>query len=229
MNEAFLIIMYICHYVGDYYLQTSKIAANKMYSYNYTALHSALYASPFELAAVLWKFDPVVLLAVLVAVGSHFLIDMGKCAWICSARNKHTRLVYILDQTLHIVILYFCGSCGVGSMPLLPLYEKWLYIVLYVVALLQPAYISYEVLFSTDRSGDCMKGRKQYIFKAASITMGILLFFRLYPAIVAGILAAVFILLKQDKRLWREGLRMCTYIVCASLIIFTIMTFGYLA
>lgn len=116
VNYLFLIIL---HLLGDFYLQTTKIAQCKnakkgsacgacrkckdtaWINKRYLLIHSILYIVPFlTLYLVMNDIYATVIIAILTV--SHILIDAAACYF--NKKNKQTA-VYIVDQLFHVGII----------------------------------------------------------------------------------------------------------------------------
>jgi hypothetical protein len=85
-----IIILILCHLIGDYVLQIDFIAKTKGSNWYHLFVHSALYCVPFILIYELdWK------IAILFI--THMIIDSLKARW-----NK---ISYMNDQLLHYILL----------------------------------------------------------------------------------------------------------------------------
>lgn len=121
-----LLILLISHIIGDFYLQNNKLAQLKDRQYSGVVIHSVLYCIPFILMSFFTdgfiNYFKISLLACL----SHFIIDSCKYYAIKSYkiyanRNYNNivlktvldyikdinrqRLIYIVDQGIHILII----------------------------------------------------------------------------------------------------------------------------
>lgn len=114
------IILIILHLLGDFYLQTAKIAKcknakidsachdctkckkNSKVNYKYIFIHIMLYFVPFITLFFMTDWFSA-LIIILILLVSHGIIDALSCFF--NKKAKRT-LVFILDQFLHIGILY---------------------------------------------------------------------------------------------------------------------------
>jgi len=89
MEELFkfyLILFLLCHFIGDYYLQTEKMARGKGHNFQKIVIHSIFYSVPFAalfLISLFYELNPIFDISrfgffILIIVVSHFVIDMGK-------------------------------------------------------------------------------------------------------------------------------------------------------
>ncbi|MCC2509007.1 DUF3307 domain-containing protein [Methanimicrococcus blatticola] len=78
-------MLLLCHFIGDYYLQTNKMAQSKENSIQNTLIHSGLYAVPFVLLLVGLAFlgflNVITIGIVVLTVLSHAVIDLIKCVF----------------------------------------------------------------------------------------------------------------------------------------------------
>ena len=104
-----LIIFFLLgHYIGDYGLQTDRMAARKKESPIYLTIHVLIYTVTIILAFALFgilegfeNFPSVTLLftlAILLFI-SHWIQDFVK------SRLSPSRQLYYIDQSLHMIIL----------------------------------------------------------------------------------------------------------------------------
>ena len=116
---SFLILL-ILHFLGDFYLQTSKIAKcksanigegcngchsckkNAFFNNKYIIVHALFYIVPFLFLFAMTRWTSA-LTIIAILLFSHYVIDIASCY--LNKKNKQT-LVFILDQILHIAILF---------------------------------------------------------------------------------------------------------------------------
>lgn len=116
VNYLFLIIL---HLLGDFYLQTTKVARCKnakkgsacgnckkckdssWMNWKYLILHSGVYIVPFAVLYFSTKASHVTAL-IIALFATHVLIDAGACYF--NKKSKQT-VVFIVDQILHIGII----------------------------------------------------------------------------------------------------------------------------
>ena len=80
----------ICHFIGDYILQTDFLARTKGINWWHMIAHCFLYSVPFTVVFGLdWRL--------LVVILSHIIIDPLKARW--------QKIGYATDQLLHLVVL----------------------------------------------------------------------------------------------------------------------------
>lgn len=115
------IILIILHLLGDFYLQTAKIAkcknanidtdckkckkckTNSKLNYKYVFIHTLLYALPFASLFLITSYTSAIKIFFIVLF-SHGIIDSIACY--INKKVKKT-IVFIIDQFLHISVLFF--------------------------------------------------------------------------------------------------------------------------
>ena len=104
MLRSILCLFLIGHVLGDFYLQSSKMAKDKDKSFKELIKHCGLYLVAMVLAAVPIISWTVIIYAGLIAV-THFIIDLVKFLLKGSEITKGKEvMLYIIDQVLHIAI-----------------------------------------------------------------------------------------------------------------------------
>lgn len=102
------------HIVGDFYLQTDKIASNKKTSMKYMILHCLIYSMLMAVIILLLSNDVKLILQMtgLILI-THFIIDIMK-KYLDKRYEKYEYMIFLLDQVVHIVVLlivyYFLSS-----------------------------------------------------------------------------------------------------------------------
>ena len=114
------IILIILHLVGDFYLQTNKIAKCKnanisesctgcikckrgsIFNNKFLLSHSLLYMIPFAFLFYITHWFSAIIIALIIFL-SHYFIDMGSCY--LNKKCKKT-LVFLLDQFVHLMVLF---------------------------------------------------------------------------------------------------------------------------
>ena len=134
MFKFYFAVLLLCHFIGDYYLQTKKMADSKEKDYRKTIIHGILYTIPFIIAFAIgtvylrdWESSMYLFLVLAIASISHLLIDLIKCRKIktdsAKPENENERdseegkgdnhdnekddsaFLFIADQSAHILIL----------------------------------------------------------------------------------------------------------------------------
>lgn len=193
----YLVMLLLCHFIGDYYLQTNKMAQSKENSIQKTLIHSGFYAVPFVLLLVglaFFGFLNVITIGIVVlTVLSHAVIDLVKCVFeMTVGRNesesndeKHEsadegyklsnrkfnstdgefkRLIYLADQTLHLIIVVIAAAVlseFAGSVNLSPEIYMFFKYALFAVIIVKPVNICFKKIFEkyqpvqkTNENGD---------------------------------------------------------------------------
>ena len=84
----------ICHFVGDYFLQTDFLANTKGKNWWHLIAHCFLYSLPFFFVFGFdWKIG--------VIIGVHIITDALKARW--------HKIIYVTDQLIHLatMAIYF--------------------------------------------------------------------------------------------------------------------------
>lgn len=84
-----LILLIMCHLVGDYILQSNFIASTKGKNWYHLFVHCVLYTVPF-LIVFGWTWQ------LLIIFSTHMIIDPLKA--------RYYKITYVQDQILHYVI-----------------------------------------------------------------------------------------------------------------------------
>lgn len=157
VNYLFLIIL---HLLGDFYLQTTKVARCKnakkgqacvkckkcgehsWINRKYLVLHSILYIVPFTaLYFVAGAVYVTVVISVLLV--THILIDTGACYF--NKKSKQT-VVFIVDQALHIGIICWISRFAAVSYDIAEYYVV-LKVLFVCLMLIMPCSIMINKLF----------------------------------------------------------------------------------
>lgn len=114
------LILLVLHFIGDFYLQTSKIAKcknasvgvgcdgcssckkNSLFNNKYLIFHTLLYIAPFLFLFFMTEWTSTLVIIGILFV-SHYVVDIISC---CLNKKSKQTLVFIADQILHIVILF---------------------------------------------------------------------------------------------------------------------------
>lgn len=117
MNNTQIILCLLGHILGDYYVQTDKLAQLKNEKFIFLIYHGLTYTIPFVIILALTR-DPVKLFFVfLTLVGLHFIIDTVKFLWTKMQIKKEIKnriknkewFIYLVDQGVHMItILLVC-------------------------------------------------------------------------------------------------------------------------
>lgn len=158
MEKELFCLLCICHFIGDYFLQTSYISMNKEKSHYYTYIHSLIYSISFLILLILSGFQSEMVLILTFSIFTHCLIDNLKCVVMrkyvskLKSPNFLKIVLYFIDQVLHILTLYFYSHSfvDIGQLQLLffmdGIYLSTLTSVLFFVSIFQPAYVTYLIV-----------------------------------------------------------------------------------
>ena len=92
----------MCHFLGDYVLQTDFLANTKKDNLYHLFIHCFLYCLPFYILFAIFEVDGgMILIYTAILFATHFLIDFLKI-------RKHIN--YVADQILHICIAIAVGE-----------------------------------------------------------------------------------------------------------------------
>lgn len=167
MISLLVMICFIAHILGDFYLQTDKMATSKLTAWKGLLFHGLIYFVPFLLAFVMFEYSTIMILILLLIGTSHLFVDTLKFVYYkvidASDRDKHVQTrayLYLLDQGLHVIaIIVICylfqsyefniNNWVISLLQVLPvpIFEllKWL---LLLLLLNRPVNITIHQLFS---------------------------------------------------------------------------------
>lgn len=100
MKFETLILMVLCHLLGDYVLQSDYIATTKGRNYYHLFVHSALYCLPFMF------FIGITYNVLFQLFITHFFIDAGKA--------RFRTIGYVRDQLLHYFVIFMLWPEVIG-------------------------------------------------------------------------------------------------------------------
>ena len=111
MSENILLLSFIGHVLGDYYLQSDKTAHGKNERFSKLLYHAGIYTLPFVLLFLIFGMSYRLGVYFLLICAVHFIIDLIKFiiykSGLFRISSKKYRakefLVYAIDQSLHIV------------------------------------------------------------------------------------------------------------------------------
>lgn len=180
-----IFLMLICHFIGDYYLQSNKIAGKKAKSYHYTIIHCFYYLVPFVcVGIVLFKGNLIGLLYLFLVTLSHAFTDLCKLRILKKEPGK--KLSYVLDQLCHyafivcITLLFKNQMNKISSLYLSSLSLDTLKALLLGVCLGQPHFITNCLLFYKDIKPSNFFGMKNLLLKLFEIIQALFIGFDQY-------------------------------------------------
>lgn len=82
-------VQLLCHWIGDYALQSHSMAVRKVESWYWALMHALFYTFPFAVVlAVIEHENPWVVAALAIIFGTHAVIDRYRLAkWLSWAKN----------------------------------------------------------------------------------------------------------------------------------------------
>ncbi len=129
MFREYFILLLLGHVLGDFYIQTGKMADKKIKSLKWVLIHCACYFAMMVLVSlgiITWK----VLLGAVIAAAFHLLIDFIKFKYIIYTKKKgklipvKERNIFFIDQLLHFISLAVVAYLAVKSN--VALKESWI-------------------------------------------------------------------------------------------------------
>lgn len=149
-----ILILFILHVVGDFYLQSDKVAKKKENLNTFMQIHFVLYSIPFALLFIYFKIDVSYLIIIIL---SHLLIDVYSVKLKYKYKEKEC-LIFCSDQFIHIVIIFLCSSYM--NLPIM-LSIKTLISILAILILIKPTSVlislTFEVIFKEEKSNSELK------------------------------------------------------------------------
>lgn len=170
MGIMLVTVLITLHVLGDFYLQTERIAQRKKNSYHGVVVHAIQYGIPFMLGLIFIRFNLLLLLCLILSILAHFAVDSAKYLFgknpVYSKHYTKPALIFLADQAIHITLLLLIALLYVKSNsadPYLTIYGiwqdllaiiglgpiftvKWLLLILLI---LKPANIVFNLFFST--------------------------------------------------------------------------------
>lgn len=209
------IVLLILHLIGDFYLQTTKIAKCKnaqigleckkcskcktgsKLNITYMLLHTLLYIVPFLLLFFITDWLVAIISLAIIFV-SHALIDTLSC---CLNKKLKQTVVFIVDQFIHVVILFFIyKKCTLNTF--FNGYIDALKIVLIILVLIAPCSILINKIFKDIYPDTKVEG----IFDVGSI-IGIIERFLVFIFAYFGNFAAIAIIITVKTWARNEDLK----------------------
>lgn len=113
-------LMLLAHALGDYYLQPAYLAKLKSKSTWYVLIHTSIYAAMMFATVCLYN-NPAYFIAICISVVTHAAIDIIKQLILNSRAKagiltvKEDRSFYLIDQVLHMSIIFACSLFASSS------------------------------------------------------------------------------------------------------------------
>lgn len=125
MSKLLIVILFISHILGDFYLQNSKLAEKKDKKILGVVIHGLLYSLPFVLSFAVIEFSFRFLIAVVVICMLHFVIDSIKYTYYKLLRKRQGKggqlskegVIFIIDQALHAVTIIVTSFLILNNSP----------------------------------------------------------------------------------------------------------------
>lgn len=122
MKEILLILL-TGHFIGDFYLQSSTMAIKKDVESKWVIKHSLIYGVPFLFLSFLFYFNVNLILASLVSILVHFLVDYLKFIFIKDPKERSKPRIFLIDQSIHLffllIIAYYFKVTTLTSLPII--------------------------------------------------------------------------------------------------------------
>lgn len=199
-----IVLMLICHFIGDYYLQSNKIANRKAKSYHYTLIHCLYYLIPFVFVEiVLFKGNLIGLFYLFLLTLSHAVTDLCKLSILKKKPGK--KVSYVLDQLCHyffiVAITYLFQSHieKISSLYLGYISLNALKALLVCVCLGQPHFITNCLLFYKDIRPSNFFSTKYLFFKLFGMLQALCMYWNKYLFLVITICFFVFTYKKKQE------------------------------
>lgn len=176
-------LMLLSHTLGDYYFQPQAMAKLKSRSTWYVLIHAGVYAAVMFLSVLLYPCRAY-FNAVIIAAATHAMIDVIKqlilnhYAKLSILTIRQDRLAYLIDQVLHMTIIFACAFLtkaweGGNSAALTALSEELpvvigidgyelLSIVCALLAVMKPANVFIQKVLVTEKPNDETRTRLRY-------------------------------------------------------------------
>lgn len=109
MDNTLLLMFFLAHIIGDFYLQTETVARRKEEKFSWVLFHSILYALLFALTGIL--ISTIKMMYIIVVAASHAAIDIAKYGIqkkILKTGDKeigNEAEIFVVDQIVHILVI----------------------------------------------------------------------------------------------------------------------------
>lgn len=197
--------LFLGHLVGDFVLQTDKIAENKGRQWKWNLLHVLV----VTLSVLLFSYPFGALLSVLVILNGlvHYILDHYKSN-ICKILHLSELAGFLGDQFIHIVLLYIISLTAVYEKELLIEFTTVkLLIILSMVTSFLAIFTQYVLaaLFPGENRRFFENGEKIFgMLSRIYITIVFYLSFHKSPLYLVFLALAVILFFVQYKRIWRN-------------------------
>ncbi|HBL83653.1 MAG: hypothetical protein A2Y17_09065 [Clostridiales bacterium GWF2_38_85] len=122
MFKTIFLLFVLAHILGDFYLQTPKLAEEKNNKYSKLLIHSLIYLIiSLSIVVALISINKWMILGVIIISLCHFIIDTLKFLYLKKYKKSHRspneRGIYIVDQLVHIATLFFISIVIANYIP----------------------------------------------------------------------------------------------------------------
>ena len=131
MLKEYVLLLLVSHLLGDFIFQSEKWTKSKTEKFRYVLLHSSVYAgTAFAISLPFFSKDWITALAIFTL--SHFIVDSIKFLIIKKSKRidyfsyRVKTIVFVIDQTIHIAVLFSIAAALVlngARLTLLPQIE----------------------------------------------------------------------------------------------------------
>lgn len=126
MFKLLFVFFLTIHILGDFYLQTDKLANRKLKKYPYVLLHSLYYLLCSVICVLpFWSMEGFISALLLAAL--HFALDSAR--YLFTTKKRPTAMMYVIDQSIHLLFIAVVASvlAYLGyELRLLPIVNKYL-------------------------------------------------------------------------------------------------------
>ena len=185
-----LTLALICHFVGDFHLQSQRLADQKRTQWKALVIHVFLVGLPLLMTYLILGLKPELGLYFLKIWLLHTAIDYTKYFFNKKGYIKKTweKYVFLGDQLLHLLAIYYLYDQGlVGVIQLDSHFYPILNVILFLTLISKPVNIIFKLFFSKyqpDEGGIATKaGAGALIGQLERLVMGIFLIWGQYAAI----------------------------------------------
>lgn len=120
MFKKYLMVFFLVHIIGDFYVQTNNMAKKKDRSLNWVFIHCSLYLLTMMVSLLPFTSLKILKFGFVIAIG-YAIVDVVKYKYINGRRRRRTltvieeRNIFFVDQFVHcvnlIVVSYICVVC----------------------------------------------------------------------------------------------------------------------
>jgi len=193
------------HLIGDFVLQTDKIAENKGRRWEWNLLHVLVVTLCIFVFS--YSFGILLLLMALLNGVIHFIMDYYKNE-ICRILHLSELLGFLIDQLIHIILLYFISLVAIyGNQQLFEVTTTKFLIILALVTYFLAIFTQYVLvaLFPGENRRFFEKGEKIFgILSRVYATIVFYLSFHLSPFYLLFLIVVASLFFIQFKHVWSK-------------------------